>query len=117
MSPADSSPVSAAEGEESATADTSIAILRLHGDIDIASEDAWRAEGDALLAADPALTELVVDMSEVAFLDSRGMAMLVHLYTQLVGRGGTLVLTAVPRRVARALTVAGLDQMFHLQVG
>src|SRR3954454_16362813 len=106
MSPAESSLPAAAESGATA-------VLRLVGDVDIASEEIWRAEGDALLDADPDLAELVVDMSEVTFLDSRGMAVLVHLYRQLLERGGALVLEAVPPRVAKALNVAGLDQLFE----
>jgi len=107
MSPVDPAPPSSDQAEAP--------VLRLVGDIDIASEALWRSEGDALLGADPAPDELVVDMSEVSFLDSRGMAMLVHLYTRMLEHGGVLVLTEVPRRVAKALSVAGLDELFELR--
>jgi anti-anti-sigma factor len=95
-------------------ADTEPAVLSLVGDVDLASEDGWRRRGDELLASQPDLQNLVVDVSGVSFIDSRGMAVLVYLHTALLGRGGELPLRAVPPRVAKALTVAGLDQVFRL---
>jgi anti-sigma B factor antagonist len=108
MSPAE--PAADAEAGGGAT-------LRLIGDIDLASETMWRARGDAVLAQSPAARTLTLDMSEVSFLDSRGMAMLVHLYSRVLEREGSLVLTGVPRRVGKALSVAGLDQLFELHAG
>lgn len=88
--------------------------LHMVGDIDIASEAEWRRRGDALLAEHPDLRDVTVDLSGVGFLDSRGMAVLVHLHSSALDRGGKLSLRAVPPRIARALSVAGLDQVFAL---
>jgi anti-anti-sigma factor len=95
-------------------ADTEPTVLSLVGDVDIASEDEWRRRGDEFLAAHPDLREVIVDVSGVSFLDSRGMAVLVYLHTAAVDRGGELTLRGVPPRVAKALSVAGLDQIFRL---
>ncbi len=54
-------------------------------------------------------------MAGVSFLDSRGMSVLVDLHSKALGRGGKLTLLAVPRRVAKALSVAGLDQVFQVE--
>lgn len=116
MSPAETPPSGAPLAESAAAGSGGRPELRLCGDVDLASEQMWRDRGEALLA-DPAVAEVVVDMGDVSFLDSRGMAMLVHLYTQLVQRGGALVLTRVPDRVAKALVVAGLDELFELPPG
>ena len=89
-------------------------ILTMSGDIDVASEHAWRREADQFLAANPDLRDVTVDMSQVEFLDSRGMAVLVSLHTASLARGGKLALVAVPRRIAKAIGVAGLDQVFSI---
>jgi anti-anti-sigma factor len=91
-------------------------VLSLVGDIDIASEHDWRRRGADYLAANPELRDVVVDLSQVSFLDSRGMAVLVYLHTNALDRGGSLRLRAVPPRVIKALTIAGLDQVFQLDV-
>ena len=92
-------------------------VLAMTGDVDIASEQEWRRRGEELLAAHPAVADLTVDLSGVRFLDSRGMATLVHLHTAVLDRGGALTLRAVPPRVAKALSVAGLDQVFRIVTG
>jgi anti-sigma B factor antagonist len=90
-------------------------VLRMSGDVDIATESEWRRRGAELLAAHPDMRDVTVDVGEVGFLDSRGMAVLVHLHTSALARGGQLRLTAVSRRIARALSVSGLDQIFALE--
>ncbi|MGH8861013.1 MAG: STAS domain-containing protein [Jatrophihabitantaceae bacterium] len=91
--------------------------LAMSGDVDMASEPEWRRRGEELLAANPAMRDVVVDMSRVDFLDSRGMAVLVELHTAALGRGGKLRLLGVPPRVLKALGVAGLDQVFQIRTG
>lgn len=90
-------------------------VLAMVGDVDIASEPEWRREGAELLQANPDLVNVVVDMSRVSFLDSRGMAVLVDLHASALERGGKLTLLRVPDRVFKALNVAGLDQVFQVE--
>jgi anti-anti-sigma regulatory factor len=42
------------------------------------------------------------------------MAVLVYVHTDALERGGSLRLRSAPARVSKALTVAGLDQVFQL---
>ncbi len=89
-------------------------VLAMSGDVDIASEPFWRRQGEHLLQTHPQLRTIVIDMGAVTFLDSRGMAVLVDLHTEALRRGGKLNLVAVPRRVVKALGIAGLDQVFQI---
>lgn len=93
--------------------DQHTAVLRLEGDIDLASESVWRERGEQVLARVDELSELVLDMSQVSFIDSRGLALLVHFYRVMLRRGGRLVLSNVPRRVDKALQLAGLQQLLR----
>ncbi len=90
-------------------------ILSMSGDVDIASEHDWRRRGSEWLDAHPDLVDVTLDMTHVSFLDSRGMSVLVDLHTKALARGGKLTLLAVPPRVAKALNVAGLDQVFQIE--
>ena len=105
MSPAERPPERPADGPA----------LYLEGDIDIASEDLWRRRLNAALAAHPDNAPLVLDLGAVTFIDSRGLALLVYVYRELVDRGGRLVLARVTRRVERVLQVAALDQLFEVR--
>jgi anti-sigma B factor antagonist len=86
----------------------------MNGDLDLATEAEWRRRAEERLQTHPDMHDLVVDLGDVGFVDSRGMAVLVHLHTNVVHRGGQLSLRAVPRRVAKALRLAGLDQVFAI---
>jgi anti-sigma B factor antagonist len=90
-------------------------VLRLTGDIDLASEAEWRSRAAELLETNPALSDVIVDMSGVTFLDSRGMAVLADLHGKALARGGKLTLLAVPSRAYKAISLAGLDQVFQVE--
>ncbi|HEY8302533.1 MAG TPA: STAS domain-containing protein [Jatrophihabitans sp.] len=90
-------------------------VLTMTGDVDIATEPEWRRQGRQLLQTYPDMRQIVIDMAAVSFLDSRGMAVLVDLHTEALRRGGKLTLLAVPRRVFKALNIAGLDQVFQIE--
>lgn len=89
-------------------------VLVMAGDVDIATESEWRRRGADLLEANPQMRDVVVDLARVTFLDSRGMAMLIDLHSKALSRGGKLTLRAMSTRVAKALAVAGLDQVFQV---
>lgn len=96
-------------------ADGAAPVLRMTGDIDLASEAHWRERADELLDAHPDLREVVVDMGGVSFLDSRGMAVLVDLHAKALARGGKLTVHSVPARAYKTIALAGLDQVFHVE--
>lgn len=96
-------------------ADGAQPILTMTGDVDLATEAEWRARATELLESYPDLRDVVVDMREVAFLDSRGMAVLVELHGKALARGGKLTLRSVPSRAYKAIAVAGLDQVFQVE--
>ena len=90
-------------------------ILTMDGDVDIATEQDWRRRGTELLEQHPTMRDVVVNMARVSFIDSRGMSVLIDLHATALKRGGKLTLQAVPQRVVKALSVAGLDQVFQVE--
>ena len=84
-------------------------IVRLGGEIDLYNAPAVR---EALLAAcSDGPERVVVDLSEVEFLDSTALGALVEARTRLPNREGFIL--AAPRPEARrALEIAGLDRHF-----
>jgi anti-sigma B factor antagonist len=80
--------------------------VALAGDIDIATLAVF---GDALercVAAGG--NRLVLDMSEVTFMDSQGLHMLLATDVALRDAGGELVVAAPSRQVRRLLDVSGV---------
>ncbi|HEX5587296.1 MAG TPA: STAS domain-containing protein [Acidimicrobiia bacterium] len=58
-------------------------------------------------------TDVVVDLSEVTFLDSTGITALVHGYNELRKQGHTMRTTGERDVILRVLEISGLDGLFH----
>lgn len=84
--------------------------VTLRGEIDISCRD-----GLSDLAADfeaSSALHVVVDLSEVRFMDSSGLAGLIRLYRLAGDRGGTLRVLGVQDEVRRLLRLTGLEHAF-----
>jgi anti-anti-sigma factor len=83
-------------------------LIELGGDIDMANAEAL---GDSLCAAiDRARCEIVVDLTEVPFLDSSAMAMMIRVHRAAAGCESRVTWRGVQPFPARALAIAGLDR-------
>ena len=86
-------------------------VVRVSGEIDILSAPALR---DALLPALESAPSVVVDLSEVSFLGSSGLAVLVEAREQAQRDGHELRLVRPSRIVTRALEATGLLGLFEI---
>ena len=84
-------------------------VVALHGELDMFTA----AEVRPLLIHDPSLTSgsLLVDLSEVTFLDSSGLGLLVATYKRVAARGERLALVC-PENLRRIFQITGLDSLF-----
>lgn len=69
--------------------------------------------GTAAAVCDGGYHFLLVDCSDTVRVDSFGLGELVAAYTAATRRGGALKLLHVSDRLARLLSVAGLDQLLE----
>ena len=88
------------------------AMLRLSGDIDLATADDVVMRGANLLTHSQSGVPLIVDLGEVTFLDSSGLSALVRLRRAAEAQGCQVLLQDVPDRVAALLELAGLAEYF-----
>jgi len=87
-------------------------VVRLAGEVDVAVTDAL-AEALAQADADePRL--LIIDLSELGFLDSSGFNVLTKAYKHARSNGRELVL-ANPHHIIHALQVSGLSSFFVIE--
>lgn len=92
------------------------AILRLAGDVDALTEAEYRRVAGEILAESQA-HRLVVDMRDVATIDSSGLGLLVHLQAITSDNDVAMVLTHVPPRAIALLKRTGLDHVFTIDAG
>lgn len=73
------------------------ALVRLDGEIDLSNADELEAELERHVAA---VQDVMVDLTQVRYLDSRGVWLLTRLARRLESRGTRLTLVAPPGTVA-----------------
>ncbi|HLI44319.1 MAG TPA: STAS domain-containing protein [Acidimicrobiales bacterium] len=87
-------------------------VLRITGELDLSASAALRAllADEVQLAGPP----IVLDLSEVPFIDSTCLGVLIAALRQAKASRGGLRLAAARPRVRRAFEIAALDDMFPL---
>jgi anti-sigma B factor antagonist len=89
-----------------------IAVVEVSGWIEIASAPQLR---DTLIALiDEGHLHLVIDLSEVAFLDSTGLGVLIGLLHRLRSRDGSLALAGANERVYKVFRTTQLTKVLTL---
>src|SRR5579872_1685722 len=81
-------------------------VVSVSGELDVVSAPRLQS---AIESAAPGRRGLVIDMTDVSFLDSGGLSVLVGAKANAEEYGGTVVLVVREARVMRALEVTGLD--------
>ena len=88
------------------------AVLRPVGDIDLARAPGLRTHLVAALDGRP--DRLVVDLSQVEYMDSSGVATLIEAMQVARNRGSRLLLCGLRDRVRSILEIARLDMIFTI---
>jgi anti-anti-sigma factor len=84
-------------------------VLGVHGEVDLATSPKLH---EALDALDPDVG-LVVDLSDVSFLDSSGLTELVRAHERHAEAGGVRLVVA-SKGIRRVLEVSGLTEVFSI---
>ena len=85
------------------------AVVRVHGEIDVYTAPQLWETIDAAIAGTP--HELVIDLSDVTFLDSSGLAVLVRAHKRLRPIAGTVVIRGAAEQVYMTLDVTKLTSV------
>ena len=84
-------------------------VVVLAGEVDATNSDELYGVLESVIAQQPRL--LIVDMSELSFMDSTGLRMLLRSTRALDQQGGVLALAAPQVAVARVLQLTRADQL------
>lgn len=57
---------------------------------------------------------VLLDLTEVSYVDSSGLGAMVAGYNSLKSKGGSVALFAVPRRIRELIEMSGLGQVFKM---
>ena len=87
-------------------------VLAVHGEIDMASAPALRQEVVREVA--DGSRKLIIDLSDVDFIDSIGLGVLVGALKRVRTHDGELELVCPSRRLRRVFTITDLHRIFIL---
>ena len=84
--------------------------VSLSGELDQRMAARVREEIDALID-DQRVRRLVFDVSDLEFMDSSGIGLIIGRYKRMARRGGSVAVVAANRRIDRIFEMAGLYQL------
>ncbi len=87
-------------------------VLPLRGEIDLNEKPVVAAQLDPLIERKPAA--LILDLAEVSYVDSSGLALFIDALQRVQTYGGDLVLAALRENVRTVFEIARLDQVFRI---
>lgn len=87
-------------------------VLTIHGEADISSAPALRDGLTALIESGS--KAVLVDLTDVAFLDSTGLGVLVSARNAAVEAGGALPIACDDGRILKLFKITGLEQVFDI---
>ncbi len=90
-------------------ASVQVTLIELIGDID--GSTAPLVQADILAAAAPTMT-LILQMTQVAYLSSAGLRVLLSAYRQVTGQSGRVILVGLSEEIQDTMSVTGFLSFF-----
>ena len=85
----------------------------LHGEIDHCKAESVRKSIEASIA-DPAVRCLILDFTDVSFIDSSGIGMVIGRYKTMKEKGGSMEACGMNKEVERLYRIAGLHRIIPI---
>jgi anti-sigma B factor antagonist len=87
-------------------------VLDVGGEVDLSTAPALRARVDQLIR--DGARRLVVDLTDVGFMDSSGLSVFVSVMKRMEGADGRLAIVCSRDPVLKVFTITGLDRVFAI---
>ncbi|TYO95592.1 STAS domain-containing protein [Desulfallas thermosapovorans] len=87
-------------------------IVSVIGEIDISLTDSLRDDVDQALE-DYGVNQLIFDLTEVDFVDSAGLGVILGRYKRIAARGGKVYLAGAKPQVKKVLDLSGLPRLME----
>jgi anti-sigma B factor antagonist len=59
--------------------------------------------------------KLVLDLSKMEYMNSTGLGVLIHIFTQVRNNGGEVVLVNIPENINKLLLITKLNSIFNVE--
>lgn len=84
-------------------------VVEVHGEINLSTSQDLKRSFEKL-----PLKKIVVDLEQVSYIDSSGLATLVEMLKKVRGQGGSLCLTGMSDKVKSLFEITKLDKLFQI---
>ena len=61
------------------------------------------------------IKKIIIDLSQMQYMNSTGLSILINIFTQARNRGGEVVLTAIPEKINQLLIITKLNSIFNIE--
>jgi anti-sigma B factor antagonist len=99
-----------AQFEVTASGEPGVPVLGVRGEIDVASAPEFHSSLSDLIGQGSEM--VIVDLSEVSFIDSTGLGVLVGAEKEMRASGQELRLVVTRPQITKILELTGLDEVF-----
>lgn len=86
----------------------------LQGEIDAYTAPVLREQLDGITISEG--TQVELNFSNVNYMDSTGLSVIVAFYKSVVANGGEIVLTCLSERLKRLFDITGLTDIMNIEV-
>ena len=91
-----------------------VQLVALAGELDLPAVGELEAVLSAAAAAGDGPPRVCLDLSELVFIDSSGLATIIRAHQAIAGDGGTLAIVCAPGAVRRTFDTTGLMRMLTI---
>ena len=61
------------------------------------------------------LKKLIIDMTNMKYMNSTGLSILINIFTQTRNRGGEVVIVNIPEKIEKLLIITKLNSIFNIE--
>jgi len=61
------------------------------------------------------IKKIIIDLSDMKYMNSTGLSILINIFTQTRNRGGEVVITNIPEKINQLLVITKLNSIFNIE--
>jgi anti-sigma B factor antagonist len=65
--------------------------------------------------ASDGVKKLIIDLTEMEYMNSTGLSILINIFTQTRNKGGEVIITNIPEKISQLLVITKLNSIFNIE--